>query len=74
MSDEMKQIGDEEMQETHMAGRFDVINVKDYGAAQSRPRRVCQNVTDRGNLKRRKPLDPNVWLSRVKCGVLVALV
>ena len=27
----------------HMAGRFNVINVKDYGAAQSRPRRVCQN-------------------------------
>ena len=26
-----------------MAGRFNVINVKDYGAAQSRPRRVCQN-------------------------------
>ena len=53
MSDEMKQSGDEEMQETYMAGRFDVINVKDYGAAQSRPRRVCQNIMDRGNLKRR---------------------
>ena len=37
MSDEMKQSGDEEMQEMYMAGRFDVINVKDYGAAQSRP-------------------------------------
>ena len=53
MSDEMKRSGGEEMQETYMAGRFDVINVKDYGAAQSRPRRVCQNIMDRGNLKRR---------------------
>ena len=27
MADEMKQRGDEELQETYMAGRFDVINV-----------------------------------------------
>ena len=65
MSDEMRQSGDEEMQETYMAGRFDVINVRDYGAAQSRPRRVCQNVTDKENLKKRDPLDPNVLLRKL---------
>ena len=48
-----------------MAGRFDVINVKDYGAAQSRPRRVCQNVTSKENLKRRESLDPNVLLRKL---------
>ena len=30
MSDKMKQSGDEEMQAACMAGRFDVISVKDY--------------------------------------------
>ena len=42
MSDEIKQRGDGELQETYMAGTFDVINVKDYGTAQSMPRRVPQ--------------------------------
>ena len=65
MPDEMKQSGDEELQETCMAGRFDVINVKDYGAAQSRPRRVCQNVTSKESLKRRESLDPNVLLRKL---------
>ena len=47
MSDEMKQSGDEQTQETYMAGRFDVVNAKDYKAAQSRQKRVCQNVTSK---------------------------
>ena len=43
----MKQSGDEEMQEIHMTGRLDVIIAKDYGVTESRPMRVCQNVTKR---------------------------
>ena len=33
MSDEMRQSGNEEMQETYMAGRSDVINMKDCQAS-----------------------------------------
>jgi hypothetical protein len=65
MSRELREKGDERMQEEYMAGRFDEINVKDYGAAQSRPRRACQNVTRKENLKLREPLDPNVLLRRL---------
>ena len=65
MSWELKEKGDERMQEEYMAGRFDEINVKDYGSAQLRPRRVCQNVTGKENLKLRESLDPNVLLRRL---------
>ena len=34
-------------------------------AAQSRTRRVCQNVTSRENLKKRESLDPNVLLRKL---------
>ena len=42
MSDELKQEGDEKMQETYMAGRLDVTIVKDYGA--------CSTIKDKESM------------------------
>ena len=56
---------DAEEQERLIGWTFEHIDALDCGAAQSRPRRVAQNLVAAGEWESRPAVDPNVFLNNV---------
>ena len=56
---------DEQLQEEMLQCEFGVINAKELGAGQSRPRRVASNIAHVDQLRRKQPVDPNLFLERL---------
>jgi site-specific DNA-cytosine methylase len=61
--------GDRDKQDELVGEKFRLINARDLGAPQSRPRRIATDIIGEGEEEGKEPVDPNLVLGRLGASV-----